>query len=213
MYKRLWDVSQSSNGNLKAVLKTIAAVSRVHPPLKPPQGALTMKRRQFLAGAAAATAITTLDWLRFFRSFGVPGTTKELGIAEAAAAALNTSPRFLIYWFQEGGWDGYCMFNPVHTPNDATRVIPAGTLRPTPSWSQHRYRPKSYGTSPLNPPRTSGDIQYGYLAEDGRVAVPGHGGGLQPQRQHVPLGRPLGVPLRPLQRARCPACAGRTSAR
>jgi hypothetical protein len=131
-----------------------------------------MNRRQFLAGAAAGTAISTLDWLRFFRSFGVPGTKKELGIAEAAAAALSTTPRFLIYWFQEGGWDGYCMFNPVHTPNDATRVIPYGTLRPTPSWSQHRYRPKSYGTSPLNPPRTSGAINYGYLAEDGVPLFP-----------------------------------------
>ncbi|MDY7226812.1 hypothetical protein [Hyalangium rubrum] len=126
-----------------------------------------MNRRQFLSGALAGTAISTLDWLRFFRSFGVPGTAKELGIAEAAAAELNATPRFLIYWFQEGGWDGYSMFNPVHTPNDGTRVIPAGTLRPTPTWSQHRYRPKNYGTSPLNPPRTSGNITYGYLAEDG----------------------------------------------
>jgi hypothetical protein len=131
-----------------------------------------MKRRQFLAGALAGTAISTLDWLRFFRGFGVPGTAKELGIAEAAAAELNTTPRFLIYWFQEGGWDGYSMFNPVHTPNDGTRVVPAGTLRPVPSWSQHRYRPKNYGTSPLNPPRTSGNIQYGYLAEDGVPLFP-----------------------------------------
>ncbi|WP_224242232.1 DUF1501 domain-containing protein [Hyalangium gracile] len=131
-----------------------------------------MKRRQFLAGALAGTAISTLDWLRFFRSFGVPGTAKELGIAEAAAAELAAEPRFLIYWFQEGGWDGYSMFNPAHTPNDATRVIPAGTLNPTPTWSQHRYRPKNYGTSPLNPPRTSGNIQYGYLAEDGVPLFP-----------------------------------------
>ena len=97
-----------------------------------------MNRRQFLAGAMAGTAISTLDWLRFFRSFGVPGTKKELGIAEAAAAELAAEPRFLIYWFQEGGWDGYAMFNPVHTPNDATRSIPAGTLRPAPTWSQHK---------------------------------------------------------------------------
>lgn len=125
-----------------------------------------MNRRQFLAGAAAGAAISTLDWLRFFRSFGVPGTKKELGFAEAAAAEAD-NPRFLIYWFQEGGWDGYSMFNPVHTPNDATRVIPAGELRPTPSWTAHRYRPKGYGTSPLDPPKTRGNITYGYLAEDG----------------------------------------------
>jgi hypothetical protein len=131
-----------------------------------------MKRRQFLAGALAGTAISTLDWLRFFRSFGVPGTKKELGIAEAAAAELNATPHFLIYWFQEGGWDGYSMFNPAHTPNDGARIIPAGTLRPMPSWSQHRYRPKNYGTSPLNPPRTVGNITYGYLAEDGVPLFP-----------------------------------------
>jgi hypothetical protein len=132
----------------------------------------TMKRRQFLSGALAGTAISTLDWLRFFRSFGVPGTAKELGIAEAAAAELATTPHFLIYWFQEGGWDGYSMFNPTHTPNDATRVIPAGTLVPAPSWSDHRYRPRGYGTSPINPPRTSGNINYGYLAEDGVSLFP-----------------------------------------
>jgi hypothetical protein len=130
-----------------------------------------MNRRQFLAGAAAGTAITTLDWLRFFRAFGVPGTKKELGLAQAAAAEAD-DPHFLIYWFQEGGWDGYSMFNPVHTPNDATRVIPAGELRPVPSWSEHRYRPKAYGTPPLDPPRTQGNIQYGYLAQDGLELFP-----------------------------------------
>ena len=33
-----------------------------------------MKRRSFLRGAAAGGAIGVLDWLGFFRSFGVPGT-------------------------------------------------------------------------------------------------------------------------------------------
>jgi hypothetical protein len=130
-----------------------------------------MNRRHFLAGAAAGAAISTLDWLRFFRAFGVPGTRKELGLAEAAAAEA-ANPRFLIYWFQEGGWDGYCLFNPVHTPNDATRVIPAGELRPIPSWTAHRYRPKGYGTSPLEPPKTLGNISYGYLAQDGLELFP-----------------------------------------
>ncbi len=130
-----------------------------------------MKRRQFLAGAAAGAAISTLDWLRFFRAFGVPGTKKELGLAQAAAAEAD-NPHFLIYWFQEGGWDGYSMFNPAHTPNDGPRVIPAGELRPVPSWSQHFYRPRSYGTSPLDPPRTQGNIQYGYLAQDGLDLFP-----------------------------------------
>ncbi|MCY1000492.1 DUF1501 domain-containing protein [Myxococcus sp. MISCRS1] len=130
-----------------------------------------MNRRRFLAGAAAGAAISTLDWLRFFRAFGVPGTKKELGFAEAAAAEAD-NPRFLIYWFQEGGWDGYSMFNPVHTPNDSIRVIPAGELRPTPSWTNHRYRPKGYGATPSDPPKTQGNIQYGYLAQDGLDLFP-----------------------------------------
>lgn len=131
-----------------------------------------MRRRALLQGMAAGAAISTLDWLRFFRSFGVPGTPKELGIAQAAAQAATT-PRYLIYWFQEGGWDGYSMFNPVHTPNDATRTIAAGTLYPSPSWSAHRYRPVGYGTSPVNPPKTSsGGITYGHLAEEGVSLFP-----------------------------------------
>ncbi|MGZ6070673.1 MAG: hypothetical protein ACXWK8_05615 [Myxococcaceae bacterium] len=130
-----------------------------------------MKRRQFLTGALAGTAITTLDWLRFFRSFGVPGTKKELGIAEAAAAELAATPHFLIYWFQEGGWDGYAMFNPLDTRNDATLVIPAGTLNPSPSWTDQLYRPSGYGTPPNDPPITRGNITYGFLASDGMASL------------------------------------------
>jgi hypothetical protein len=131
-----------------------------------------MKRRSFLAGAAAGAAISTLDWLRFFRTAGVPGTPLELGLARAHAAELSATPRFLVYWFQEGGWDGYSMFNPVHTPNDATRTIASGELYPNPGWSQHRYRPTGYGTAPYNPPRTVGNITYGYLAHDGVELFP-----------------------------------------
>src|SRR5678815_1095182 len=77
-----------------------------------------MNRRAFLAGAGAAGAISMLDWLRFFKRNGVPGGARDLGIAEAVAQSAG-EPRFLIYWFLEGGWDGYSMFNPVATRNDA----------------------------------------------------------------------------------------------
>jgi hypothetical protein len=130
-----------------------------------------MKRRSLLGGMAAG-AISTLDWLRFFRSFGVPGSSKDLGIAQAVAQTAVT-PRYLIYWFQEGGWDGYSMFNPVLTENDATRAIAAGTLYPSPSWSAHRYRPTNWGTAPVNLPRVSpGGLTYGYLAEEGVSLFP-----------------------------------------
>jgi hypothetical protein len=130
-----------------------------------------MKRRSVLAGMAAGAAISTLDWLRFFKSFGVPGTAKELGIAQAHAQAAS-NPKFLIYWFIEGGWDGYCMFNPIDTPNHGTLSIPAGTLNPTPSWTDQRYRPRNYGTAPVDRPKTIGNITYGHLAQQGTTLFP-----------------------------------------
>lgn len=133
-----------------------------------------MNRRTLLSGlaaAGAAGAITTADWLRWFRSNGVPGTKKELGIAEAVADE-GPDPNFLIYWFQEGGWDGYSMFNPIDTSNDATMTIPAGELHPNPSWSNQRYRTPNYGTAPVNPAATKGNITYGYLAQEGLDLFP-----------------------------------------
>lgn len=130
-----------------------------------------MKRRQFLGSLAAGSTLSVVDWLGWFQRFGVPGTSKELGIAEAAAQAA-TEPHFLIYWFVEGGWDGYSMFNPVDTRNDATMVIPAGELHPNPEWSAQYYRPRDYGTGTNGPPATSGNITYGFLAQDGLPLFP-----------------------------------------
>lgn len=124
-----------------------------------------MKRRDFL-GLALGSALSTVDFLKYFRAHGVPGTKKELGVMEAAAATA-AAPHYLIYWFCEGGWDGYSMFNPLDTSNDGTRVIPAGTLRPNPSWSAQTYRPRGWGTAPQNQPRIQGNISYGYLAQQG----------------------------------------------
>ncbi len=133
-----------------------------------------MKRRTLL-GAAAGTAIGVLDWLSFFRRVGVPGTSKSLGLAEAAAQGMG-EPRFLIYWFQEGGWDSYSMFSPVDTPNHALLTIPAGTLAPSPSWSSQLYRPRGYGPAlgSAVAPRTHAatGITYGYLADDGAELLP-----------------------------------------
>lgn len=125
-----------------------------------------MKRRQFLHGAMAGGAISMLDWLGYFRRFGVPGTQKSLGLAEAVADV--TEPRFLVMWFQEGGWDSYSMFSPLDTPNHATLKIPAGTLNPNPSWTNQFYRPKSYGLDALHGlQKTYKNLTYGYLAQDG----------------------------------------------
>lgn len=130
-----------------------------------------MKRRSFLQGAAAGGAIGVLDWLGFFRRFGVPGTARSLGIAQAVAQTME--PKFLVMWFQEGGWDSYSMLSPIDTPNHATLTIPAGTLNPNPSWSSQFYRPKNYAADATHfTPRTSGNINYGYLAADGLPLFP-----------------------------------------
>jgi hypothetical protein len=126
-----------------------------------------MNRRAFMRGAAAGSAISVLDWLGYFERFGVPGTHRSLGLASAAAQA-QPEPRFLIYWFQEGGWDSYSMFSPLDTPNHASLSIPAGTLQPTPAWSSQFYRPRGYGLDAAHlAPRTQGNITHGYLAADG----------------------------------------------
>lgn len=130
-----------------------------------------MNRRRFLQGAAAGGAISVLDWLGWFQRFGVPGTSKSLGLAEAAAQAAG-EPHYLIYWFQEGGWDSYCMFGPVDTPNHATMTVPAGTLNPMPSWSAQFYRPRGYPSATQSLKAVQGNIEYGYLARDGLSLFP-----------------------------------------
>ncbi len=134
-----------------------------------------MKRRSFLAGSAAGGAISMLDWLGYFQRYGVPGTSKSLGFAEAAAqAAVTGVPHFLIYWFQEGGWDSYSLFSPLDTPNHAALTIPANTLNPSPSWSSQFYRPKGYGPALRSAaaPRTQGPLTYGYLGDDATELLP-----------------------------------------
>ena len=131
---------------------------------------MTVKRRDFLRGAAAGSAIGVLDWLGWFKRFGVPGTSKSLGIAEAVAQQTQPTPRFLIYWFQEGGWDSYSMFAPLLTVNDAaTLQYTNGQLTPTPSWSNQIYRPTNYLKDQTHfGINTMGNLTYGFLAQDGQ---------------------------------------------
>ncbi|MBK7864661.1 MAG: DUF1501 domain-containing protein [Archangiaceae bacterium] len=130
-----------------------------------------MKRRAFLQGAGAGGAISVLDWLGWFERYGVPGTAKSLGLASAAAQVV-AEPKYLIYWFQEGGWDSYCMFGAVDTPNNSTLTVPAGTLHPVPEWSQQFYRPKGYPSATQSLKKVQGNIEYGYLAADGMSLFP-----------------------------------------
>jgi hypothetical protein len=123
-----------------------------------------MKRRDFLAAVTGSYALGMMDWMKFFQRNGVPGTPKSLGLAEAAAQAAG-QPHFLIYWFAEGGWDGYSMLNPVATRNDAlggSSAAPADQI----------YRPNVPLQNGLYPVSTLGNINYGHLAATGTSLFP-----------------------------------------
>ncbi len=123
-----------------------------------------MNRRAFLLGLGATTAIGAMDWLRYFRKHGVPAGARDLGIAQAVAQTAG-EPRFLVYWFQEGGWDGYSMFNPVATRNDAL-----GSSAPA---AQQIYRPAGINlVDGLYPIAQQGNIRYGHLAAAGTSLFP-----------------------------------------
>jgi len=133
---------------------------------------LSSSRRSFLQRSAGATAaLSVADWLGFFRRDGVPGTPKDWGIAAARAQEANDD-RYLVYWFVEGGWDSYSMFSPVDTRNDAGLSIPAGTLHPSPEWSDQFYRPPGFGTGERGLSSTSSGIRHGFLAAPGRALFP-----------------------------------------
>lgn len=132
-----------------------------------------LSRRALLAGAGAVTTLTVLDWLDIFKRMGVPGTPRLWDLAKARAAEDSSTggsdeTRFLIYWFQEGGWDSYSLFSPADSRNDSSLSIPEGTLYPTPSWNDQRYRVKGFGTSPYGYASTVGNLRVGYLAQPGQ---------------------------------------------
>jgi hypothetical protein len=133
----------------------------------------SLNRRSFLQNAAAATAaVSVAEWLDLFRTRGVPGTSSDWGFAKARAgdegqAGGPTEDRYLVYWYVEGGWDSYSMLSPVDTPNNSALSIPANTLNPTPSWSDHRYRPRDFGGATRPAVQVSSGIKHGYLAADG----------------------------------------------
>jgi hypothetical protein len=120
-------------------------------------------RRGFLKRAAVTTAaITAADFLRYFLNNGIPRDSRAFA-ASARAAEQATEPRFLIYWFLEGGWMGYDMFNPVMTPNNLQHRLA--------NISEERYRVlkfpgEGYGIY------KHGNIRYGYVAEGGKELFP-----------------------------------------
>ncbi|MEQ1830109.1 MAG: hypothetical protein ABL921_29380, partial [Pirellula sp.] len=78
-------------------------------------------RRKMLGRSLTSIAgLTCADFLSYFAAFGMPDESKATRMsADATRAADN--PRFLVYWYLEGGWCGYDMFNPVNTENNVIK--------------------------------------------------------------------------------------------
>ena len=118
-----------------------------------------LPRRSFLQRATLGTAsLTCLDFLCYFAAEGAPAGDKADRLARDAARAHDPT-RFLTYWYLEGGWCGYDMFNPVMTDNNVLRRLE--------NISEERYRILQWGEEDWSI-RRHGDILHGYLANGGR---------------------------------------------
>jgi hypothetical protein len=119
----------------------------------------SFSRRSFLrrAGVTAAS-LTCLDFLGYFAVFGMPREDQSARLAKEVTDA-NDNPHFLIYWYLEGGWMGYDMFNPVVTANNLAQRLP--------NPSEERYRVLHFGEEGYGI-YNHGNIRYGYLAEPGK---------------------------------------------
>ena len=128
-----------------------------------PDGLNHVNRRRFLKrGVTSAAVLTAADFLGYFLDHGCPHDSRRMAMAEDADAR-NDDPHFLIYWFVEGGWQGYSMFNPVITPNNVHERL----ANP----SDERYRVLNFGNENYGI-YDAGNIHYGYLAEGGKLLFP-----------------------------------------
>jgi hypothetical protein len=122
-----------------------------------------LNRRGLLQRAAAGVAgLTCVDFLRFFLENGMPVAGKDAAMA-AEAAKGAPEPRFLVYFYVEGGWESYDMFSPVVTPNHIFQRLD--------DISKERYRVLNFG-KPGYGIYKEGNIRYGYLAEPGKHLFP-----------------------------------------
>jgi hypothetical protein len=107
---------------------------------------------------ASLSGLTCADFLSHFAAYGMPPASRADRLA-AEAVAANENPHFLVYWFLEGGWCGYDMFNPVNTENNVIHRLD--------NISDERYRVLPWGQDDYSI-NTQGNIRYGYLAEPGK---------------------------------------------
>ncbi len=119
----------------------------------------TLPRRSFLRRAGLSFgALTCADFLRYFAAYGAPRDDRADRLASGAFQA-NENPRFLTYWYLEGGWCGYDMFNPVMTANNIHKRLDR--------ISDERYRVLRWGDEDYTIYQ-QGNIRYGYLARAGK---------------------------------------------
>lgn len=131
-----------------------------HPDVQ--RGLDQLNRRDFIhrIGLTAA-GLTCADFLGFFGRKGYAEEPTRTFTQKAKEVAGAKEPRFLIYWFLEGGWEGYDCFNPVVTPNN---IFPETRL---PNISDEHYRVLNFGKEGYGIYK-HGSIRYGYLAEDAK---------------------------------------------
>lgn len=116
-------------------------------------------RRQFLKQISSGTsALCASQFLSYFMANGASAAERENAMAKDVADETD-NPHFLVYWYVEGGWMGYDMFNPVMTPNNVVNRLD--------EISDERYRVLNWGDEEYGI-FTQGNIRAGYLAEDGR---------------------------------------------
>lgn len=146
--------------NLTAVASGTANASPAPPGPAPPR---RLSRRGLLGRAGMTVAgLSCADFLSHFINHGLPYDPRGSLMADDAVAA-NDDPHFLFYWFQEGGWCGYDMFNPVVTDNHVVDRLD--------DISEERYRVLRWGQDGYGIHR-HGQIRYGFLAEDGKDLFP-----------------------------------------
>jgi len=133
--------------------------SGAHPEVQ--QAIAQINRRDFFRRVGlSAAGLTCADFLGFFGRKGLADEPRAF-TQKAKEVAGQSEPRFLIYWFLEGGWEGYDCFNPVVTPNN---IFPETRL---PNPSDEHYRVLNFGKEGYGI-YTHGNIRYGYLAEDAK---------------------------------------------
>lgn len=122
-----------------------------------------LPRRGFLQRAGMGVAgLTCADFLRYFKAHGAPQDSRANRLAGQAVKA-NDDPHFLTYWYLEGGWAGYDMFNPVMTSNNVHQRLDRV--------SDERYRVLKWGDDDYTI-YEQGNIRYGYLGSAGKDLFP-----------------------------------------